>query len=161
VLERAGFDAYEISNHARGAAARSRHNLAVWRGDDYVGVGPGAHGRLTLAGARVATLAARRVADYVEQVASSGVGLVGRERLSGAEAAEERLLMGLRTGEGVAWGDVAVLGLGPRHPLVVDLGADGWVAWNGDRLFATARGRPVLDHLIARLAVAGAPADAA
>ena len=48
VLQAEGFDAYEISNHARGPAARSRHNLIYWRGGDYVGVGPGAHGRLTL-----------------------------------------------------------------------------------------------------------------
>ena len=47
VLERRGYDAYEVSNHARGRAARSRHNLVYWRGEDYVGVGPGAHGRLS------------------------------------------------------------------------------------------------------------------
>jgi putative oxygen-independent coproporphyrinogen III oxidase len=161
VLERAGFGAYEISNHARGPAARSRHNLAVWRGGDYLGVGPGAHGRLTIAGARVATIAARRVADYVEQVAATGVGLASRERLASVEAAEERLLMGLRTSEGVAWSELEPLGLGPRQPLVVELSAGGWVAQDGERLFITARGRPVLDHLTARLAVAGASADAA
>src|SRR6202000_1923947 len=55
VLTAAGFDAYEVSNHAGGEAARSRHNLAYWRGWDYVGAGPGAHGRLTLDGRRVAT----------------------------------------------------------------------------------------------------------
>ena len=55
VLEGAGLPAYEISNHARGLAARSAHNLAVWRGVEYLGVGPGAHGRLNLQGARTAT----------------------------------------------------------------------------------------------------------
>jgi len=58
VLEAAGFEAYEVSNHARGEAARSRHNLVYWRGQDYVGAGPGAHGRLTLDGVRTATTAA-------------------------------------------------------------------------------------------------------
>ena len=57
VLEAAGFEAYEVSNHARGEAARSTHNLAYWRGHDYVGVGPGAHGRLTIGGGRIATFA--------------------------------------------------------------------------------------------------------
>jgi oxygen-independent coproporphyrinogen-3 oxidase len=161
VLERAGLDAYEISNHARGAAARSRHNLAVWRGGDYLGVGPGAHGRLTLVGGRTATLAARRAADYVSQVAATGVGLATRERLSPSEAAEERLLMGLRTSEGVAWADVAALGLGPRHPLVGELAGDGWVVAGPGSLIATAKGRPVLDHLVERLARAGASVDAA
>jgi coproporphyrinogen III oxidase-like Fe-S oxidoreductase len=161
VLERAGFDAYEISNHARGLAARSRHNLAVWRGGDYLGIGPGPHGRITLAGARVATVAALGVADYVQQVAAAGVGLASRQRLAPAEAAEERLLMGFRTSDGVAWSDIALLALGPSHPLVVELAAGGWVAAADDRLTATARGRTVLDHLIARLAQAGASADAA
>jgi putative oxygen-independent coproporphyrinogen III oxidase len=161
VLGRAGYEAYEVSNHARGVAARSRHNLAVWRGCDYLGVGPGAHGRLTLAGRRIATVAARSVADYVGQVAATGVGLVSRERLSPSEAAEERLLMGLRTSEGVAWPDIAALALGRRHPLVAELAADGWITAGHKALATTAKGRPVLDHLTARLARAGASIDAA
>ncbi|MDQ7813713.1 radical SAM family heme chaperone HemW, partial [Brevundimonas sp.] len=64
VLERAGFDAYEVSNHGRGPAARSVHNLHVWRGGDYLGVGPGAHGRLTLQGVRTATVAHRGIGAY-------------------------------------------------------------------------------------------------
>jgi putative oxygen-independent coproporphyrinogen III oxidase len=161
VLERAGFEAYEISNHARGAAGRSRHNLAVWRGGDYLGVGPGAHGRLTLAGGRIATVAARSVADYVGQVAGAGVGLLSRERLSPSAVAEERLLMGLRTSEGVAWPDIAALGLGARHPLVAELAAGGWITAGRDSLAATTKGRPVLDHLMGRLVRAGTSVDAA
>jgi len=161
VLERAGFEAYEISNHALGAAGRSRHNLAVWRGGDYLGVGPGAHGRLTLAGGRIATVAARSVADYVGQVAGAGVGLLSRERLSPSAVAEERLLMGLRTSEGVAWPDIAALGLGARHPLVAELAAGGWITAGRDSLAATTKGRPVLDHLMGRLVRAGTSVDAA
>jgi oxygen-independent coproporphyrinogen-3 oxidase len=161
VLERAGFEAYEISNHALGAAGRSRHNLAVWRGGDYLGVGPGAHGRLTLAGGRIATVAALSVADYVGQVGGAGVGLLSRERLSPSAVAEERLLMGLRTSEGVAWPDIAALGLGARHPLVAELAAGGWVTAGRDSLAATTKGRPVLDHLMGRLVRAGTSVDAA
>ena len=62
-LTAAGFTAYEVSNQARGQAARSRHNLVYWTGADYVGVGPGAHGRLTLDGARTATFSQARPAD--------------------------------------------------------------------------------------------------
>jgi putative oxygen-independent coproporphyrinogen III oxidase len=65
VLEAAGLHAYEVSNHARGEAARSRHNLVYWRGEEYVGVGPGAHGRLQLGGMRHATAAPARPADYI------------------------------------------------------------------------------------------------
>src|SRR5690606_20567291 len=70
VLGDAGFDAYEVSNHARGVAARSAHNLHVWRGGDYLGLGPGAHGRLTLDGVRTASVAHRAIPAYVEGVAA-------------------------------------------------------------------------------------------
>ena len=74
ILEDAGFAAYEVSNHARGAAARSRHNLVYWRGEDYLGVGPGAHGRLTLADGRTATETARAIPDYLASVGATGTG---------------------------------------------------------------------------------------
>ncbi|OYX72292.1 MAG: coproporphyrinogen III oxidase, partial [Caulobacter sp. 32-67-35] len=110
VLEAAGFDAYEVSNHAKGEAARSRHNLVYWRGQDYVGVGPGAHGRLSLAEGRVATTAHRKIVDYIAAVRDAGVGFE-RETLNSKEAAEERLLLGLRIDDGVPFHEVAVLGL--------------------------------------------------
>ena len=94
VLEAEGFGAYEVSNHARGEAARSVHNLAYWRGWDYVGVGPGAHGRLSINGKRQATQAAAKVADYIAGVGFTSEGLTPRE------AAIERLLLGLRSVEG-------------------------------------------------------------
>ena len=74
VLGAAGYDAYEVSNHARGEAARSKHNLIYWRGGDYVGVGPGAHGRLTLSGDRYATVAPDGVRPYVDRVNGYGLG---------------------------------------------------------------------------------------
>jgi putative oxygen-independent coproporphyrinogen III oxidase len=147
VLGAAGFDAYEVSNHARGEAARSRHNLAYWRGDDYLGVGPGAHGRLTGAGGRAATLAAERPADYIARVEQTGSGLEVVEPLTLRQVALERLLMGLRTSEGVAWPDLGALGLHPDAPGVADL-ADGWLDVTPERLVATAKGRAVLDQLI-------------
>ena len=115
VLDGAGFDAYEVSNHARGAAARSRHNLIYWRGGDYLGVGPGAHGRITDAGARWATLTPARIADYVARVETAGCGVAERTRLSPREAALERLLMGLRTVEGVALAELGAAGARPRR----------------------------------------------
>jgi oxygen-independent coproporphyrinogen-3 oxidase len=152
ILAAAGFDAYEVSNHARGAAARSRHNLAYWRGWDYVGAGPGAHGRLTLAGARMATLAARGVADYVARVERRGVGFTERETLSPGDVAIERLLMGLRTDEGVALADLAPIGLMATDPRLSDFAEAGLIALRDGRLHASAAGRRVLDRLIADLA---------
>ena len=143
VLEGAGFDAYEVSNHAKGEAARSRHNLVYWRGWDYLGVGPGAHGRVTLDGGRIATTAARGIADYI-----GGAG--ERETLTAREAAEERLLLGLRIDDGVAFDEVAALGLQPAK--VRDLIDAGLLAEDSQRLRATRQGRLVLDRLTAELA---------
>jgi coproporphyrinogen III oxidase-like Fe-S oxidoreductase len=151
VLEAAGFDAYEVSNHARGAAARSRHNLVYWQGWDYVGVGPGAHGRLTLEGVRHATLAAARPTDYIARVAEGPHPL---EPLTPAEAAEERLLGGLRITEGLPFGDVAALGLTAACPPVRELVAHGLLVDDPERLRATAAGRRVLDRLTTELAMA-------
>jgi putative oxygen-independent coproporphyrinogen III oxidase len=154
VLEAAGFDAYEVSNHARGVAARSRHNLVYWRGQDYVGAGPGAHGRLTRNGVRHATHAAERPADYIARVAATGLGFATSEALSEIEAAEERLLAGLRIDEGVAYPDLAALDLDPDHPEIVALIRQGLVVEDPQRLRATRAGRLVLDALTMRLALA-------
>jgi putative oxygen-independent coproporphyrinogen III oxidase len=148
VLESEGFEAYEVSNHARGEAARSRHNLVYWRGQDYLGVGPGAHGRLTRAGARSATETARAIPDYLARVGETGTGLSLTEALTAEEAAEERLLMGVRTMEGVPLAELSPLPL----TKLSDLQQAGFVRVADGRLYATPLGRPVLDRVIAELA---------
>ena len=152
VLEAAGFDAYEVSNHARGEAARSRHNLAYWNGVDYVGAGPGAHGRLTLADGRIATEAARGVADYIAAVAESGVGFGAPERLDAVAVAQERLLMGLRTEGGAPLAALAPLGLESGSARIARLAVEGLVEVEDGRLIATQAGRMVLDRLTFELA---------
>jgi putative oxygen-independent coproporphyrinogen III oxidase len=150
VLQAEGFEAYEVSNHARGKAARSRHNLVYWQGQDYVGAGPGAHGRITVDGARVATHAAAKPADYIAGVAETGMGFATREALSPRETAEERLLSGLRITEGVPLADVATLEIaGEKIAGLVELGL---LADDPDRLRATPAGRLVLDRLTTELA---------
>ena len=150
VLSGLGFEAYEVSNHARGNAARSRHNLIYWRGGDYVGVGPGAHGRLTHDGKRWATLAPREVGEYVATVSRQGLGAM-TEPLAARDVALERLLMGLRTVEGVATAELTALNIPDRR----------WTDFEDlaevrdGRLVVTPRGRPVLDRIIAELAHAG------
>ncbi len=150
VLSAAGFDAYEVSNHARGAAARSRHNLVYWRGWDYVGAGPGAHGRLTIGGVRHATQTPSAIGAYVEAVAKDGHAVAARESLDAHDVALERLLMGLRTLEGVDLADLAPLEI-PASRLE-DLEGDGFVRLRSGRLMATALGRPVLDRITRDLA---------
>jgi oxygen-independent coproporphyrinogen-3 oxidase len=152
VLEAAGFDAYEVSNHARGEAARSAHNLHVWRGGDYLGVGPGAHGRLTLAGARTATVAHRGIGAYVAGVAA-GSPWSEREAQSARDAAEEKVLLGLRTVEGVALADLAALGRAAEAEPLAGLIGDGFLEIETGRLRATTLGRPVLDGVLKALLV--------
>lgn len=150
VLSAAGFDAYEVSNHARGPAARSAHNLHVWRGGDYLGLGPGAHGRLTPDGVRTATVAHCRIADYV-----AGVGATApwaeREALDDAGAAEERILLGLRTVEGAPQAAFETLGLSPVAGPLADLISDGFLTLEAGHLSATPAGRVVLDSVLRTL----------
>lgn len=150
VLEAAGFDAYEVSNHARGVAARSSHNLHVWRGGDYLGVGPGAHGRLTLEGVRTATVARRGIGEYVAGV-EAGSPWSEREAQSARDAAEEMVLLGLRTVEGVAVDELAALGRTLEAEPLAGLIADGFLAVQAGRLRATRAGRPVLDGVLRAL----------
>jgi oxygen-independent coproporphyrinogen-3 oxidase len=149
VLEAAGFEAYEVSNHARGEAARSTHNLAYWRGHDYVGVGPGAHGRLTVPGGRLATVAEPKIGGYIAAVNARGVGFATEDVLDVREVAIERLLLGLRTHEGVGLEEVAALAI-PIDRLN-DFTAEGLVTSANGRLVATRQGRQVLDRLTSDL----------
>jgi putative oxygen-independent coproporphyrinogen III oxidase len=96
----AGLPAYEISNHAR-PGGESRHNLVYWRYGDYLGIGPGAHGRLTLAGAKWATRQRRAPETWLAAVESAGHGTQERLTVGPAERLEEMLMMGLRLPEGV------------------------------------------------------------
>jgi len=97
-LNEAGLPAYEISNHAR-PGGESRHNLVYWRYGDYVGVGPGAHGRLTLDGAKIATRQLRAPETWLAAVAKHGEGTDERVPICDRERLEEMLMMGLRLGE--------------------------------------------------------------
>ena len=152
VLSQRGFDAYEVSNHAKGQAARSRHNLIYWRGEDYVGVGPGAHGRITVEGERVATFAAPKISDYRDQVEATGLGWESEQVLSPQEQAEERLLAGLRIDEGVSFNDLAALDLTQDHHRVVQLVELGLITIDTNRLCATPQGRALLDAVTSVLA---------
>lgn len=150
VLEAAGFTPYEVSNHARTEAARSFHNLHVWRGGDYLGLGPGAHGRLGLADGRTATVAHRKIADYISGV-EAGTPWAEQTRLDAHEAAEERVLLGLRTTEGISLTLLETLGLSHQSGPLAELLADGFVALSEGQIAATAKGRPVLDAVLRAL----------
>lgn len=154
LCDAAGYVAYEISNHARDDAARSRHNLIYWRSGDWIGVGPGAHGRVTHEGARIALEAHRRPADYIDAVRENGVGWVTEARLSGEEAADEVLIMGLRTHEGVEVARFETLrGAALKPDAVAWLEQQGFITNSGGRIRLTPRGRVVANTIAAELAI--------
>jgi len=99
-LAAAGLPAYEISNHAR-PGSESRHNLTYWQGGDYVGIGPGAHGRLTLDSRFIAPHQISDPARWLKKVEADGHGTAKRRVLSSTERAEEMVMTGLRLTEGL------------------------------------------------------------
>src|SRR5262249_18459962 len=101
VCVEAGFWGYEISNHAAHDTLRSRHNLLYWKSQDWIGVGPGAHGRISHAGQRIASEAHDDPRAYAEAVSQNGVGWAHQENLDARAIADEFLIMGLRIVEGV------------------------------------------------------------
>jgi oxygen-independent coproporphyrinogen-3 oxidase len=156
ILGAAGFSAYEVSNHARPGAG-CRHNLGVWRGDDYLGIGPGAHGRLRRADGRV--LALRQIRSPASWLASVERGRGGAARpdvLGPQQRALELVLLGLRLAEGVRADRLrALTGLDlaevlDREALSLLIEA-GDLREDGETLRATARGRLRLDAVLGRL----------
>lgn len=143
VLESLGFDAYEVSNHARGRAARSAHNVLIWEGVDYMGIGPGAHGRLTRGGSRHATIANRDLKAY-----TADENPIESEALSPLEAEEEALMLGLRLVEGVALDRLPTLPILEKAAPLIE---QGFMERTPDRLHATPKGRVVLDRLLFEL----------
>lgn len=148
-----GLPAYEVSNHAR-PGAESRHNLTYWRYGDYVGLGAGAHGRLTKGNDKIGTANLRRPEDWLHQVETSGQGIETDEELDAEEQADELMLMGLRLREGmdlVRWRALSGRPLSAEreealieHGLVERLG--------NNRLRCTPAGMLVLDAVVADLA---------
>lgn len=147
----AGLPAYEISNHAK-PGAQSHHNLAYWRYRDYVGIGPGAHGRR----GGLATIRHKKPEAFLRRVAEHGHGMAEERALDREEQLSEALLMGLRLAEGL---DLAALaarfGTTPGSLIDVDradLYAElGFVEREGSRVTVTEQGMPLLDALLAEL----------
>ena len=143
--------AYEISNHAR-TGAQSRHNLIYWRYGDYAGIGPGAHGRLTLNGIRTATQTPLMPQTWLDQVNQLGHGELQRETIPAEEQALEYLMMSLRLREGT---DIQryqqLAGESLPDTRIDDLANQGFLIRDDRYIAATDTGRPVLNALIRAL----------
>jgi putative oxygen-independent coproporphyrinogen III oxidase len=148
-----GLPAYEISNHAR-PGAECRHNLVYWRGQEYAGIGPGAHGRLDIDGVRYATATEKRPETWLTQVETDGHGLITDDELTSEERGDEYLLMGLRLAEGIEidrYQEIAGRRLDPLR--IADLSSHGLIeATPEGRLRVTLPGFPLLDAVVADLA---------
>ncbi len=148
-----GYEGYEISNHAR-PGQQSRHNRLYWDGDDWIGIGPGAHGRLGShgTGGRFATAALRRPSDYIDAIAQHGIGVTDWTVLSAEDEAAERILMGMRVSSGL---DRNVL----RDATGLDLDASGMrkmselglIRLAGERVRLSEAGRVLADGVSAEL----------
>ena len=148
----AGLPAYEVSNHAS-LGSESRHNLTYWRAGDYAGIGPGAHGRLTLAGVRTATEAPRAPGEWLAAVERGLPGERPRGAVDRNERATEYLMMALRLTEGLDIERHARIAGAPLDPARIARLADiGMVRVADGRLAATPEGRMVLNAVIRNLA---------
>ncbi len=155
VLSGAGLPAYEVSNHARPGGA-CRHNLTYWLYGDYAGIGPGAHGRLTLAGHKTAIRQTRLPERWLEQVETRGHATAERRAVPPDEQIDELLMMGLRLDRGVGRDRfVAVAGCELEAALdtaaLERLAAGGFVEIDAAGLRATPSGRLRLNAVLAEL----------
>jgi len=153
ICNAAGLPAYEVSNHAR-PSAECRHNLVYWRGHEYAGIGPGAHGRLDIDGHRHATATEKRPEAWLTRVETHGHGLITDDILLPEEYADEFLLMGLRLAEGIDPARyTALAGRAIDPSRVATLTAQGLIERGRDGcLRVTPAGCPVLDAVVADLA---------
>ncbi len=153
ILDAAGLPAYEVSNHAISADHQGRHNLTYWNGGDWIGVGPGAHGRITVGGNRYASEAERRPEAYMANVQALGSGWSDGMRLAPLSVARELLAMGLRPSVGIDAGRIeAVSGTALPRNKVDAFVEQGWMTFTDNILALTPAGRLLADALTVELA---------
>jgi oxygen-independent coproporphyrinogen-3 oxidase len=150
-----GLAQYEISNYAT-PGSESRHNLAYWRYQDYAGIGPGAHGRLTLNNTLLATSRHRAPEIWAGMVESTGTGATAEDPISKRDQAREALLMGLRLAEGISLarfsGRTGINLADAIDPLILEACiTEGYLALTDSTLTATREGRKRLDAILPEL----------
>jgi oxygen-independent coproporphyrinogen-3 oxidase len=151
ITAQAGLPPYEVSNHAR-PGDESRHNLIYWRMGDYAGVGPGAHGRLTLGDGRFATEAERMPAIWLDRTLLRAGAAEQVERLGASDRANEYLMFALRLREGASLARFTALAGEPLpSAAIVDLVELGLLHQGGDRIFTTDRGVMMLNAILRQL----------
>lgn len=151
ICSTAGLDAYEVSNHAK-AGSESRHNLIYWRYGDYIGIGPGAHGRITHGGIKQATEAPRSPENWLNTVQNKGSSFVITDEIFKQDQAEEYLMMSLRLSEGTDLTRMKHLADYTLDANKIDhLSSLNLVKKIDDRLIATSQGRMILNSVLKEL----------
>ena len=150
VCEDAGMAGYEVSNHAK-PGAESIHNQIYWQYGDYAGIGPGAHGRLTLDGQRVATTCPDAPTAWLAQVQKTGCGSDRPVALTLEEQQTEFLLMGLRLTQGVSLERFGLVENQELHHNIKELCDIGMIELSDNQLCVTPQGRPVLNSVLREL----------
>ena len=152
LTQSAGLPAYEVSNYARTEKDQSRHNMIYWRSGDWIGIGPGAHGRLTIDGQRLATETAAKPDVYINTATETGTGISSRETLSYEATLHETLSMGLRPVSGIAQTRIDALQDTPLSgKTLAYLRNGGWLANDPHNLALTPAGRLLADRIALEL----------
>lgn len=153
LCEAEGFPAYEVSNHAKSGAI-SKHNMIYWTYGDYVGIGPGAHGRVTVSGKRNATTTPLIPNAWLTQVEKKGHGDTEFAALSQEDQAIEYLMMGLRVTRGVDLSRLSHLTKKSFFKNQINMLVDSELLENTeDRLTVTRKGKPLLNAILRELLV--------
>lgn len=151
VCDRHGLPAYETSNHAQ-AGSESRHNLIYWRYGEYVGIGPGAHGRISVGGQKQATETYVQPDQWLEMVGKNGWGRKSVESIKAQDQASEYLMMSLRLAEGSDLTRFSALnGSALNVSQLEDMISAGFVSREGDQVATTTKGRPLLNAVLRQL----------
>ena len=149
ICAQAGLHGYEVSNYSH-KSLESKHNMIYWCGGDYIGIGPGAHGRLTLSGKRHATRTALAPQAWLERVAQRNTGTSHQEILAPQDHANELIMMGLRVSDGISRRRIEGVAGAPLNipDHLLDLGL---LELSDSQLRATKAGRPLLNQLVQAL----------
>ena len=142
----AGLSPYEISNYSANGL-ESIHNIIYWRGGDYIGVGPGAHGRVTTKFGRHATQTALAPAAWLERVEQKGSATLHTRKLHPIDHANELIMMGLRLSCGISISRISDVA-GQTISVPENLFELGLIELQDDNLRASPTGRPLLNQII-------------
>lgn len=150
--EKAGFPAYEISNHSS-IHAESRHNLVYWRYGEYLGIGPGAHGRILMNNSRIALHNERNPEKWLQKIKEYNHACVEQNILSPFEQAEEYVMMGMRLREGISPEIFKQLsnGISISTTVLSEMISLGFIEHYENKIRATCTGFPVLNRLVSQL----------